>query len=267
MRSERSLDGYPSWLQDVIHESTDRRLAVANHELWRGMAEGTVAPHAHRNLVVGFWPLVDCFPQFLALNLLKTNTCRDAAINGSRAWLSKNLQIEQRHAQWFLDWGEAFGTPRDEMFDGVRPVEMTAITDWCWHVCQHGDLADAMAATNYAIEGVTGEWTPRVAHSEPYQAMVVTGDVKKGMRWLRVHADYDDAHPWEALTLIGQLLGPDPASVRIQSVRDAIWKTYELYRIGCDVALERIEPSRLRPSAQRSSASRANGSSLAAASA
>jgi len=263
----RSIDHYPHWIQDLIGESTERRLRVSGHEAWRRMADGSITPLEHRNILVGFWPLIDRFPQFLALNLLKTNTCRDPAINGSRAWLSKNLQIEQRHAQWFLDWGEAFGTPRDEMFDGARPVEMTAITDWCWHVCQHGELADAMAATNYAIEGVTGEWTPRVAHSEPYMSRLTTSDAKKGMRWLRVHADYDDAHPWEALDLIGQLLGPDPATVRIDGVRDAIWKTYELYRIGCDVALERIEPSRLRPSAQRSSASRANGSSLPAASA
>ena len=265
MRTERSLEAYPNWLQDVIHESTDRRLAVANHELWRTMADGTFAPHAHRNLVVGFWPLVDCFPQFLALNLLKTNTCRDPAINGSRAWLSKNLQIEQRHAQWFLDWGEAFGTSRDEMFEGARPVEMTAITDWCWHVCQHDDLADAMAATNYAIEGVTGEWTPRIAHSEPYMSRVVTGDAKKGMRWLRVHADYDDAHPWEALALIGQLLGADPESARIHKLRNAIWKTYELYRIGCDVALERVEKPRVRANAERSPGQRANARAMAAA--
>ena len=265
MRSERSLDAYPSWLQQVIHESTERRLSVANHELWRQLADGSFALHAHRNLVVGFWPLVDCFPQFLALNLLKTNTCRDPAINGSRAWLSKNLQIEQRHAQWFLDWGEAFGTPRDEMFDGARPVEMTAITDWCWHVCQQGELADAMAATNYAIEGVTGEWTPRLAHSEPYMSRLTTSDAKKGMRWLRVHADYDDAHPWEALDLIGQLLGPDPATVRIDGVRDAIWKTYELYRIGCDVALERVEKPRVRANGLRGPAPRANARALAAA--
>ena len=33
--------GVPGWLQDVIHESTDRRLTVANHELWRSLADGS----------------------------------------------------------------------------------------------------------------------------------------------------------------------------------------------------------------------------------
>ena len=41
---------------------------------------------------------------------------------------------------------EGFGIPRDEMLDGDRPVEMTLITDWCWRVCESGDLAEAIAA-------------------------------------------------------------------------------------------------------------------------
>jgi len=265
MRRERSLDVYPRWLQDLIHESTERRLRVANHELWRQMADATIAPQAHRNLVVGFWPLVERFPQFLALNILKTSVCNDPGLNGARSWLAKNLQIEQRHAQWFLDWGEAFGTPRDEMLDGERPVEMTAITDWCWHVCQHGDLADAMAATNYAIEGLAGEWTQLVAHSQPYQAMIGDGDLKKGMRWLRVHADYDDAHPWEALNLIGLLVGPDPTPARRRQLRDSLWKTYELHLIGCDAALERVDAAPARPRPSRSAVRRAAPSPVAAA--
>ena len=39
------------------------------------------------------------------------------------------------------------------------------------------------------------------------------------MRWLRVHADYDDAHPWDALDLIAGLAGPDPAPARARGIR------------------------------------------------
>jgi pyrroloquinoline quinone (PQQ) biosynthesis protein C len=244
----RSIDGYPRWIQDLIGESTERRLRVSQHEAWQRMADGSVTALEHRNILVGFWPLIDRFPQFLALNLLKTCHGRDAGVDGARTWLAKNLRVEQKHAEWFLDWAEAFGTPRAEMLDGWRPVEMTAITDWCWHVCQHGDLAEAMAATNYAIEGATGEWTPSVAGSEVYRSRVPAEDVERGMRWLRVHADYDDAHPWDALDLIVGLAGADPAPARARGIQAAVCKSYDLYRLAADVALERAAepPARRR---------------------
>jgi pyrroloquinoline quinone (PQQ) biosynthesis protein C len=244
----RTPEDYPRWIQDLIGESTELRLRVSRHEAWRRMADGSITPLEHRHILVGFWPLIDRFPQFLALNLLKTCHGRDAAIDAARTWLAKNLRVEQKHAEWFLDWAEVFGTPRSEMLDGARPVEMDAITDWCWHVCQHGDLAEAMAATNYAIEGATGEWTPAVANSEVYPSRIPAEQLERGMRWLRVHADYDDAHPWDALDLISGLAGPEPAPARVRGIRDAVCKSYDLYRLAADVALERAAepPVRLR---------------------
>lgn len=256
----RSIDDYAPWIQDLIGESTERRLRVSRHEAWRKMADGSITPLEHRHVLVGFWPLIDRFPQFLALNLLKTCHGRDAALDAARTWLAKNLRVEQKHAEWFLDWAEAFGTPRDEMLDGPRPVEMTAITDWCWHVCQHGDLAEAMAATNYAIEGATGEWTPPVAESAAYVSRVPEAERERGMRWLRVHADYDDAHPWDALALIEGLVGRDPAPARARGVLDAACKSYELYRLAADAALAAAErPGARRPLHVRPGAAAAQG--------
>jgi hypothetical protein len=37
-----------------------------------------------------------------------------------------------------------------------------SLSQWCWQVCDRESLAVAMAATNYAIEGATGEWSARV---------------------------------------------------------------------------------------------------------
>jgi pyrroloquinoline quinone (PQQ) biosynthesis protein C len=243
----RSTGDYPRWIQDLISESTERRLRVSLHEAWRRMADGSITPLEHRNILVGFWPLIERFPQFLALNLLKTSHGRDPGLDGARSWLAKNLRVEQKHAEWFLDWAEVFGTPRSEMLDGGRPVEMTAISDWCWHICQHGDLAEAMAATNYAIEGVTGEWTPSVAGSETYRSRVPAAEVERGMRWLHVHADYDDAHPWDALDLIARLAGSDPAPARVRGIFAAVSKSYDLYRLAADVALERASGVEARP--------------------
>ena len=123
------------------------------------------------------------------------------------------------------------------MLDGPRPVAMTLISDWSWRVCESGDLAEALAATNYAIEGVTGEWTPGVARSAAYRAGILHGEQRAAMRWLDAHADYDDHHPWQALELIGALAGPDPGALRVRTIRTAITRSYELYTVALDAAL------------------------------
>jgi pyrroloquinoline quinone (PQQ) biosynthesis protein C len=247
-RTDRDrLLGYPRWVQDMAAGTDAAKSLVAEHEAWRLMRTGSISSAQHRNIMVGFWPLIEKFPHFLALNLVKTSYGRDAGVNAARSWLARNLRLEQKHAEWFLDWAEAFGTPREEMLDGWRPVEMTVITDWCWRVCEAGDLAEAMAATNFAIEGVTGEWTPRVSESPAYRALIEDADPGRGMRWLQAHADYDDAHPWEALAIIAQLAGGNPAPARVRGIRDAIVKSYGLYRLALDAALDCAAEEQLRP--------------------
>jgi pyrroloquinoline quinone (PQQ) biosynthesis protein C len=256
MDAERTAR-YPGWVRDVIAETEPAAERVTDHAAWRLMREGSITPPEHRNILVGFWPLIDRFPQFLAQNLLKTSYGRHPGLNAARAWLAKNLRLEQKHAEWFLDWAEALGIPRDEMLDGWRPAEMTAIADWCWRLGESGDLAEAMAATNYAIEGATGRWTPGVASSERYRATLDAAHVERGMRWLEAHADYDDAHPWQALDIISELVGPHPTRVRSRGIRDAIQRSYELYARALDAALaaaSTLTGSSLGPAPQEGSA-------------
>jgi pyrroloquinoline quinone (PQQ) biosynthesis protein C len=157
MEAERTAR-YPGWVQDLVNDTETAAARVAGHDVWRLMREGQIASFQHRHLLVGFWPFIERFPQFMALNLLKTSYGRSPAIDAARAWLARNLRQEQKHAEWFLDWAAAAGIPRDEMLDGWRPVEMTMIVDWCWHLGQSAELAEAIAATHYAVEGVTTLW-------------------------------------------------------------------------------------------------------------
>ncbi|MEW6269304.1 MAG: iron-containing redox enzyme family protein [Thermodesulfobacteriota bacterium] len=226
----------PSWLRDVVASVEPAKRRVAEHEVWRRMRAGTITRREQRNVLVGFWPLIERFPGLLALNLVKTSYGRDAGQNAARSWLARNLRTEQKHAEWFLDWAEGCGITRDEMLDGRRPTEMTLVTDWSWRVCESGGLAEAMAATNYAIEGVTGEWTPGVAASAAYRASLV-GEPRKAMRWLDAHASYDDEHPWQALAIVAQLAGPEPGPSEVRTIREAIVRSYELYALALDAAL------------------------------
>jgi pyrroloquinoline quinone (PQQ) biosynthesis protein C len=129
----------------------------------------------------------------------------------------------------FVGWADAFGISKEELFDTPSPPNMTAITDWCWHICHAGDLATAMAATNFAIEGVTGEWCPRLYQSAAYWQNIPDDKRVSGMAWVKAHADYDDAHPWEAMDIISQLVGPTPPRKKVLEILGAVQKIYKLH--------------------------------------
>ncbi|MCW5892301.1 MAG: iron-containing redox enzyme family protein [bacterium] len=237
MKHER-LARYPSYLQDLVVDTGEARRGVTAHEAWQRMREGTIDAAQHRRMLVGFWPLIERFPQYLAQAILKTTHGRDVGQNAARSWLARNLRVEQQHAEWYLDWCDAAGFSRDDVWDGDRPVAMTAVADWCWQICSAGDLAEAMVATNFAVEGATGEWTPGVASSPAYRQLLAPQKLEAGLRWLQAHADYDDTHPWDALDIVAALVGANPTPARVRSLSRAAYKSYVLYGSALDTALD-----------------------------
>ena len=228
---------YPIWLQEVVTTTQQKAQVVAQHEAWYRFSDGTIPKAQHHALLIGFWPLIERFPQFLALNLLKCSYGMNSALNKARGWLIKNLRIEQRHAELYRDWAIGAGVSTQQLYAAERSPAATAITDWCWHVCQSGGLAEAMAATNFAIEGVTGDWTQLVWESPAYHDLFAESERRKSLRWIQAHAAYDDAHPVEALDIIFALLGNQPAKEEVQKVQMAINKSYDLYRLALDVGM------------------------------
>jgi len=91
-----------------------------------------------------------------------------------------------------------------------------------------------MAATNYAVEGVTGEWACLICSETTYADSLPSKLRGPAMRWLRVHAEYDDDHPWEALEIIATLLGHQPSKADIEAVEHAIRATYVYFAMGLD---------------------------------
>lgn len=236
---EPSFDtsNYPQWVQDMAVETQEAAHAVGQHEAWYRFSDGTIPREQHHALLIGFWPLIERFPQYLALNLLKCSYADDAALNAARGWLIKNVRTEQRHAEWYRDWAESAGISRHQLFHGTRQASATAITDWCWHICQFGSLAEGMAATNFAIEGVIGKWSRIVAASAEYQELFPEVERKKAMKWIYAHAAYDDKHSTEAMELIVALLGKDPPVKEVEGVQRAIQKSYDLYLLAIETGM------------------------------
>ena len=165
-------------------------------------------------------------PRYMGRNLAKLEFGKPGH-DLARTFLTRNVRAEQRHAHYWVDWAEASGITRADLLGASEATASAALSHWCWYVCDREPLAVAMAATNYAIEGVTGEWTHLACSSDRYADSLFEEKRKSGMRWLRAHARYDDAHPWEALEIVATILGANPDPMDIRAVRAAIERSYD----------------------------------------
>ena len=88
---------------------------------------------------------------------------------------------------------------------GNRPVlrDVQSFTDWLWYINTKGSLAEAVAATSFAIEGVTGDAARRIATGfEAYRGRPGVDMGPKTYKWMREHMHYDEEHPKIALEIV-----------------------------------------------------------------
>lgn len=233
----KELTSYPLWLQRVVHDNEPYKMRVVHHELFAAMRDARLPTVALRKFLVGAWPTIEQFPQFMAMNLKKLNSGNSAGEDLARRYLIHNIRVEQKHADYWIDWAGSVDLTIDDLKAGSRFETPAALTHWCWYVCDRASLAVAMAATNYAVEGVTGEWACLICSETTYADSLPSKLRGPAMRWLRVHAEYDDDHPWEALEIIATLLGHQPSVADIEAVEHAIRATYVYTAMGLDDAM------------------------------
>lgn len=228
------LSSYPQWAQDMVADCEPSREKLAHHEFREMMAEGTVSQAGTATFMKGIWPVIERFPGYMALNLLKTRYGRSAGDNLGRRWLVRNIRVEQNHAEYWLDWAEGEGVSRDEVLFG-RPIRGTeALANWCEDVCTNGTLAAGIAASNYAVEGATGEIAQYIYSSKKYADKFPAKTRTRTLRWLQLHAEYDDIHPWEALEIVCTLMGTAPASNEVAHIAGCIKRSYTTMHLLLD---------------------------------
>ncbi len=83
-----------------------------------------------------------------------------------------------------------------------------------------------MVATNYAIEGVTGEWSQLIYDSAKYRESFDPAIRASSLRWLHLHSAYDDVHPWEALDIVCTLMGETPLADDVAHLAECIKRSY-----------------------------------------
>lgn len=236
------VSSYPQWAQDMIGECEPVKQTVVDHELWDVMRDNQPNHECTVNFMVGIWPVIERFPAYMAQSLLKTRYGRSAGDDLARRWLVRNIRVEQNHAEYWLHWAEGAGVPREEVLRGTLPPGSQVLADWCEDVSGSGSLAASVAAVNYAIEGATGEWARILYDSESYAAQFPAQTRKGSLRWLQLHAAYDDKHPWEALEIVCTILGTSPAVTDVTHMGECIKRSYTSMRILADRC---VQPARV----------------------
>jgi pyrroloquinoline quinone (PQQ) biosynthesis protein C len=238
------IDSYPSWARDIVASCDGAKQAVVGHEVFKLMRDVKLNNYATRMFMISGWPVIEQFPQFMAMSLTKIRYGRSAGQDMARRYLIRNIRVEQNHADHWVEWSKAVGVSLQDLIDSEVPLATHALSHWCGHVCERDSLPAAMAATNYAIEGVTGEWSVVICSKDDYEMSFDPQVRAKAMKWLKLHAHYDDTHPWEALEIICTIMGNDPSAKGVELLRSSILKSYDYLRLTLEHILDAQEKNR-----------------------
>ena len=237
MGSMHELSAHPQWVDSLHGYVKPYWDELLQGEWAEGVASTRLSISEMRGWILQIYPFIHAFPKFLAEALIKVED------DESRSFLIDNIRVEKAHAEHWIWMGMGFGVPKKEMLalaEGNRPVlrDVQSLTDWLWYVNTKGSLAEAVAATSFAIEGMAGDIARKVtAGFEAYgnQAGVEMGP--KTYKWFREHAHYDDLHPKIALEIIKRYATTEKMQTRVmlaakrsvQLLHNALVTAYQAY--------------------------------------
>lgn len=200
----RKISSHPRWvasLYEFVSPSWDN---LVNGPWAESIASTRLTVDQMQGWILQLYPFIYDFPKFLAEGLIKVED------DFSRTFLIENIRIEKAHAEHWVWMGEGFGLNRQQMLDlaeGEIPIlrDVQSLTDWVWRVNTKGSLAEAVAATSFAIEGVAGALARKVsAGFESYRGRPGVDMNPRTYKWIREHSHYDDEHPKFALEIVKQ---------------------------------------------------------------
>ncbi len=168
------------------------------------------------------YPIIRDFPYWLEV-LLKRSPPE------GEAFFRTNIPVERRHGTMWRAMGAAFGVP-PQCFEGYIPSNPTvnAFHNFLTDIGANAPLASAVAATNYAVEGVTR----RIA-AKALQGLQDNEHLKsQGREWLMEHATCDDEHAIVAMELVKTCWKGGDAE--LNHIRDSALRSTQLLRDAMD---------------------------------
>jgi len=258
MGSMRELSPHPQWV-DSLHGYVKPYWEELLQGDWcEGVANTRLTVAEMQGWILQIYPFIHAFPKFLAEALIKVED------DYSRAFLIDNIRVEKAHAEHWIWMGQGFGLKKDEMLDlaeGNRPIlrDVQSLTDWMWYINTKGSLAEAVAATSFAIEGIAGDIARKVtAGFEAYRGQSGVEMGPKTYKWFREHAHYDDEHPKIALEIVKRYAVTERMQTKamlaakrsVQLLHNALMTGYQAYSAAPERTLALV--SELRAQDRRS---------------
>ena len=237
MGSMQELSPHSQWVESLHGYVKPYWDELLQGEWAEGVATTRLSISEMRGWILQIYPFIHAFPKFLAEALIKVED------DDSRSFLIDNIRVEKAHAEHWVWMGMGFGLKKKDMLDlaeGSRPVlrDVQSLTDWLWYINTKGSLAEAVAATSFAIEGIAGDIARKVtAGFEAYRGQPGVEMGPKTYKWFREHAHYDDIHPKIALEIVKRYATTEKMQTRamiaakrsIQLLHNALLTGYQAY--------------------------------------
>jgi pyrroloquinoline quinone (PQQ) biosynthesis protein C len=233
-RNKLDLELTPNtgWAKDFWDRLTPYKDKVVAHPFFREGAAGALSLERLQRALIDFYPLVENFPKYMALNLAKTTSGKHTGDEKARYWLITNMSVERKHADWWVDFAAGLGCSREGMYNARPGLKTDALNHFLWNVNTYGSLGEGIGATNLAIEWATGEWTLKVMPKAVENGRKMGFEMdKRTLAWLEAHAEYDDHHPYEAMEII-KFYGEDPEEQ--ERIFEATKKGIQYYLLALD---------------------------------
>jgi pyrroloquinoline quinone (PQQ) biosynthesis protein C len=192
-----AISADPPWVAELQRQTKPYWDAVLECRLIQEASKGVLSLERMRGWILQMYPFIETFPKWIALTIAKVPDLN------SRGFMIDNLRVEKRHAMQWVQMAEGFGLNKSAL-QSVEPFpEVDALTHWLWSINAQGSLAEAVGATNYAVEGVTQGIARLTLQGFPHYAEMPDVHLdRKAYAWMQNHARYDELHPVQALEVM-----------------------------------------------------------------
>src|SRR5947209_127083 len=125
---------HPDWIVEFLEYIQPYKEAVVNNPFFRALYNGTLSKKQFRGALINFYPLIDNFPKYLALNLAKVPSDGSKWSRKTRYWLITNMNIERLHIGWWRNFAAGFGIREKELEVILPPPEIDALNNYLWYI-------------------------------------------------------------------------------------------------------------------------------------
>jgi hypothetical protein len=219
-------EGAPSWLIELCRESEEYLRQLCQVPVVTEARSADLDPARFRRfLLQTYTGIVERFPtRWLGTLVERTGGRRNVhpALPATRRFWLANIEDERRHCVYWRAMAQVYGVAEVEfMLVDLDPV-MLAFAEYVDAIVDQGELLDALTVVNYVVE--TGAaWVTRYAawvEGDPTAGFIPHLEHRGGgfaSRWMRAHAQGDQAHSRATVRLLQQWGKGDPeAQARIR---------------------------------------------------